>query len=57
MPPLYIGWGESDRLGEADRLLASMQPADHVVTIPGEHGWDTWRPLFDTFLDRARPGR
>jgi pimeloyl-ACP methyl ester carboxylesterase len=57
MPPLYIGWGEGDRLGEADRLLASMQPADHVVTVPGAHNWETWRPLFDTFLDRARPGR
>lgn len=57
MPPLYIGWGEDDRLGPADRMLASMQPEDHVATIPGEHNWRTWRPLFDTFLDRARPGR
>jgi len=57
MPPLYIGWGNDDHLGEADQLLASMQPADHVITIPGNHGWATWRPLFDQFLDRARPGR
>ncbi len=57
MPPLYIGWGDDDRLGAADRLLAAMQPSDHVVTIAGTHNWQTWRPLFDTFLDRARPGR
>ncbi len=57
MPPLYIGWGDDDRLGEADRVLASMQPEDHVVTIPGDHGWATWRPLFGELLDRARPGR
>lgn len=57
MPPLYIGWGEDDRLGEADRLLASMQPDGHVATRPGGHGWDTWQPLFATLLERARPGR
>lgn len=57
MPPLYIGWGDDDHLATADRLLASMQPADHVMTRPGAHNWATWRPLFQAFLDRARPGR
>ncbi len=56
MPPLYVGWGESDRLGAADRLLAQMQPADHVLTTEGEYNWRTWYPLFHELLARARPG-
>ena len=57
MPPLYVGWGDDDRLGAADRMLAALQPSDHVATRPGGHNWATWRPLFDVLLDRARPGR
>ncbi len=57
MPPLYIGWGDDDRLGPADRMLADMQPEDHVATHPGDHGWSTWRPLFEHFLEVAHPGR
>lgn len=56
MPPLYIGWGADDRLGPADRLLASMQPEGHVFTTPGAHNWATWTPLFRHFLEVAEPG-
>jgi pimeloyl-ACP methyl ester carboxylesterase len=56
MPPLYIGWGESDRLGPADRLLADLLDEDHVFIVPGEHNWATWRPLFDRILEIALPG-
>lgn len=57
MPPLYMGWGEGDRLGTADEVLAAMQPDSHIVTTPGDHDWTTWRPLWGELLDRARPGR
>jgi pimeloyl-ACP methyl ester carboxylesterase len=57
MPPLYMGWGDDDQLGPGDRLLAAMQPDDHVVTQPGNHSWTTWRPIFDELLARAHPGR
>lgn len=57
MPPLYVGWGEEDGLGTGDRLLAAMQPEDHVITHPGNHGWSTWRPIFRELLETAHPGR
>jgi pimeloyl-ACP methyl ester carboxylesterase len=56
MPPLYIGWGESDRLGPADRLLGALLDEDHVFVIPGRHNWATWSPLFEQILTVALPG-
>jgi pimeloyl-ACP methyl ester carboxylesterase len=56
MPPLYIGWGDDDRLGAADRLLADLVDEDHVFNQPGAHNWATWRPLFERILERAHPG-
>lgn len=56
MPPLYIGWGEQDRLGPADRVLADLLEEDHVFNAPGEHNWATWGPLFSEILEVALPG-
>lgn len=56
-PPLYIGWGDQDRLGAADRLLADLMPADHVLSQPGGHNWATWRPLWQRVLATAPIGR
>jgi pimeloyl-ACP methyl ester carboxylesterase len=56
-PPLYIGWGDQDRLGPADRLLADLMPADHVLSQPGGHNWATWRPLWQRVLTLAPVGR
>lgn len=56
-PPLYIGWGTEDRLGSADRLLADLMPADHVVSEPGGHAWVTWRPIWRQMLGRVPFGR
>lgn len=56
-PPLYIGWGDQDRLGPADRLLADLMPADHVLSQPGGHNWATWRPLWQRVLTMAPVGR
>lgn len=49
-PPLYIGWGEDDRLGAADRLLAALVPEDHVFLGPGGHNWATWTPIWDRIV-------
>lgn len=57
MPPLYVGWGENDRLGASDRLLASVLPADHVVVGGGRHDWASWQPIFDAILRVAPVGR
>jgi hypothetical protein len=56
-PPIYIGWGTEDRLGAADRLLADLMPADHVVSEPGGHAWVTWRPIWRQMLGRVPFGR
>ncbi|MBN8615184.1 MAG: alpha/beta fold hydrolase [Deltaproteobacteria bacterium] len=56
-PPLYIGWGVDDRLGAADRLLADLMPADHVVSEPGGHAWVTWRPIWRQMVTRVPLGR
>lgn len=56
MPPLYIGWGESDRLGAGDALIGALLPEGHVFTRPGIHNWATWRPLFSSVLEVAEPG-
>lgn len=56
-PPLYIGWGEEDRLGPADRLLADLMPEGHVFTRPGGHNWATWRPLWQRMVNVVPFGR
>lgn len=56
MPPLYIGWGDDDRLGTGDSLLGALLPEDHVFHRPGGHNWATWRPLFNSVLAEAEPG-
>ena len=49
-PDLYLGFGRTDKLEHADALLAQALPEDHVSVIPGAHDWDTWRRLFDRFI-------
>lgn len=56
-PPLFLGWGEADPLGESDRVLAGALDATHVVTLPGEHSWESWSPIWRELLRRAPIGR
>jgi len=56
-PPLYIGWGNEDRLGAADRLLADLMPEDRVFTQPGGHNWATWRPIWARMTSSVPLGR
>jgi pimeloyl-ACP methyl ester carboxylesterase len=51
LPPLYLAFGEGDRLAPGARMLAELLPADHVLSIPGGHDWTTWSRLWGRFLD------
>jgi pimeloyl-ACP methyl ester carboxylesterase len=50
LPALTIGWGDDDRLAEANKLLAEALPADRIFSANGGHDWDAWRELFRQFL-------
>jgi pimeloyl-ACP methyl ester carboxylesterase len=49
-PDIYVGWGEKDRLADADYLLASQLPRDHVYNTDGGHDWGPWNRLLAQFL-------
>ena len=50
LPPLYVSWGEGDRLAPGARMLAGLLPPDHAISIPGGHDWPTWSRLWKRFL-------
>lgn len=52
-PPLYLGYGLSDRLRPGHDLLAAALPADHVFTAPGDHDYPAWRAVWAQALDAA----
>lgn len=49
-PPLWLGYGLSDRFAFSDRLLADGLPAARVFTVAGGHDWSTWNALWDRLL-------
>jgi pimeloyl-ACP methyl ester carboxylesterase len=49
-PSLYLGWGESDRLGAQAEVLAAALPAGSAHHTPGGHDWPPWTKLFDEVL-------
>ena len=49
--PLYLGFGREDRFAPAHALMAGALPAESVDCIDGDHGWETWRRLWENFLD------
>ena len=51
-PPLWLGYGDSDRFAFSHRLLAAVLPADRVATTPGGHDWPEWRRLWHSLLPR-----
>ncbi len=52
-PPLYLGYGTSDRFASSNELVARVLPAERVFTTNGGHDWGPWRRLWNAFLDRA----
>ena len=49
-PPIYLGYGASDKLGPADSLLRAELPPSHVFMTEGAHEWGAWRRVLTAFL-------
>jgi pimeloyl-ACP methyl ester carboxylesterase len=49
-PPIFLGYGTSDRLSGADSLLAGALPASRVFLTTGGHEWPAWRRVLASFL-------
>ena len=50
LPPLYLGYGLSDRFEFSHRLLAAVLPPERVFTTEGGHDWPPWRRLWRSML-------
>ena len=51
LPPLYLGFGLTDRFASNHRLLAEALPAGRVFTTEGGHDWPQWSQLWRKMLD------
>jgi pimeloyl-ACP methyl ester carboxylesterase len=49
-PPLWLGFGDSDRLRRGHRMLASLLPPERVLHTHGGHTWYAWRRLWSQVL-------
>ena len=49
-PPIFLGYGASDRLSRADALLAEALPTSRVFLTTGGHEWPVWRRVLASFL-------
>ena len=47
---VVLAYGAEDRLGARHRLLARAMEPQHVIALPGEHDWETWRRLWREVL-------
>jgi dienelactone hydrolase len=55
-PPIFLGFGSDDGFAFAGSLVAATLPRERVVVREGGgHDWETWRPVFETLLQRASP--
>ena len=50
-PLLFVGYGRSDKLEPADKLLAAELPSSRVFLTDGAHEWGAWRRVLAAFLD------
>ncbi|HAX23149.1 MAG TPA: hypothetical protein DCY64_23055 [Hydrogenophaga sp.] len=48
--PMFMGYGAQDRFADGMRLLARHMPEATHITLPGEHDWAVWLPLWQRFL-------
>ncbi|HUO86735.1 MAG TPA: alpha/beta fold hydrolase [Thermoanaerobaculia bacterium] len=54
-PPLYLGFGDRDRYGDAHRTLAAALPEERVLVLPGGHDWTTWSLLWSSLTADGLP--
>jgi predicted esterase len=52
-PPIYLGYGRSDRFARSQAALARLLPADRVSTIDGGHDWPVYQTLWAQWLARG----
>lgn len=52
-PPLYLLYGDHDKLSNSHTLLAGVLPAEKVHVIEGRHEWTTWKKLWIDLLDTS----
>ena len=50
LPAIYLGFGSDDRFAPASAMLARQLPAGRVMSVPGEHDWQTWIRLWRGLL-------
>ncbi|WP_256354108.1 MULTISPECIES: alpha/beta fold hydrolase [unclassified Variovorax] len=50
LPPLYLGFGTSDRFACNHKVLAEVLPEGHVFTTEGGHDWPQWARLWRDML-------
>lgn len=51
-PPLYMGYGSSDRLQPFEPLMDPLLPPDHRLAAPGGHDWAPWKQMWRDVLQR-----
>jgi hypothetical protein len=52
LPLMLVGRALGDRFAMTATLLADMIPAARLLTVPGEHDWTSWTPLWRLMLDQ-----
>ena len=50
-PNIYLNYGSNDPYVKGQRLLASILPKNHVISIAGGHDYATFKHLWYGFLD------
>lgn len=51
--PIYLGYGEKDPYVSGHKLLAAILPPERVFTMPGGHTYESFRGLWQKFLDEG----
>ena len=51
-PPIYLGFGNNDTYAEAQQLLSTALPENHITQRKGAHDYETFKALWRSFLDR-----
>ncbi|MCG8550882.1 MAG: alpha/beta hydrolase [Desulfobacterales bacterium] len=51
-PPVYLGFGTGDPYAQAQQLLATALPAHRVIRLKGAHDYETFKKIWQRFLDR-----
>jgi len=52
-PPLYMGYGDQDRLIKGHELLSDVLGKDRVIIVEGDHNFVTFAKIWESFLDRS----